>query len=244
MTRPVVVIPFTNRADLTIPLVDRIYADGGFRSLVLADNGSDDPKTTDWLGRLRTVPKVEVVRYPALGARYVHGLDRPHSLYRSWNLAIEWAARVDDVAVILNNDLTVPERFVPRLAEALAAAPADVAIAYPDTLGTRHPADEPITRTRGLWPDGMTPFAFAIDPGRYPTLPQIDERFILYCGDVELLWRTQATGLTAARVNGLPVEHRLGSTRKAGNWWDTIAADRAYREAKWPHGPRSEGLSW
>ena len=244
MAEPVVVIPFTNRADLTIPLVDRIYADGGFRALVLADNGSDDPKTTDWLHRIRTVPKIEAVRYPPLGGAYSTGVEQRHSLYRSWNLAMEWAWRVDDVAVILNNDLTVPEGFVPRLAAALEQAPPDVAIAYPDTLGTRHPNPAPLTRTRGLWPDGMTPFAFAIAPRRYPRLPEIDERYVLYCGDVELLWRTQATGLTAARVNGLPVEHALGATRKQGRWWATIETDRNLREIKWPDGPRTEGLSW
>lgn len=244
MAEPVVAIPFTDRADLTIPLVDRIYGDGEFGTLLLADNGSTDERTVEWVDRLRTVRRIEVVRYPALGAPYPHAPDAAHSLYRSWNLAIEWASRSGTVAVILNNDLTVPAGFVGRLVEALAGAPDDVAIVYPDTLGQHHPAPEPLTRTRGLWPDGMTPFAFALDPARFPTLPQIDERFVLYCGDVELLWRTQATGLFAARVNRLPVEHRLGATRKTGRWADTIAADRTLRDTKWPDGPRSEGLRW
>lgn len=215
-----VCIPFEDRDELTRPLVAKLLADGGFDRLLLVDNGSTAPRTRRWTSTLRD-PRIELVRWPKVGPG--------HSLYRSWNLATS----TSDVAVILNNDITIPDRFVPTLVDELVRAPADIAAVYPRSPRSPRPPG-PLTRTRGMWPSGFAPFAFA---GR--DLPTIDESFILYCGDVELVRLIEQQGRTCARVESLTVGHQLGGTRKRNRhrWKPIIAADRALMATKYPEVP-------
>lgn len=222
------VVPYTDRHEMTGPLVERLLADDALDRLLLADNGSTDRATLRWQASVGQDRRVTVLRWPPLGVG--------HSLYRSWNVCIDDAG--DGTAVVLNNDLDVPAGFVAALTGALWACERRVAMTYPRCApAPSDGASGPVTETYGPWPAGWTPFAFA---GR--GLPKIDERFVLYCGDVELLWRVQASGRVAARVEGVEVVHRLGGTRKRGRWGQQIAADRALRAALFPDGPRSKAL--
>lgn len=234
-----VCVPYTDRVDLTGPLVESLLDDPKVDRLLLWDNGSTDRATLTWQERLSSAGgRVQVRRRPRIGQPHE---GRPWSLYGCWNgTRAEALASGPANLVALNNDLTVPDRFVTHLAGALRAADDDVWIVYPNAARPLSYGVEPeagLTRTRGLWPDGMTGFALAMKAEA--PVPDVDERFVFYCGDVDLVWQVQMAGGTAARVEGLPVSHLVGGTRKRGRWHDVIAADRALREVKYPHGPWS-----
>lgn len=239
----VVAIPFVDRLDLTAPLALDLLADPAVALLQLWDNGSTDPAVLAWLADAARSPRVEVRHCPPLGAALPGGGE--WSLYASWNGAWRRALEAGAPAVVLlNNDVSVPPGFVGALTSSLLAAADDVWCVYPRT-GPEPARGEPgpLTRTRGLWPDGLAPFAFALRAdARSRGLPWVDERFVFYCGDVDLLWQVQARGATCARAEHLTVAHRLGATRKdpvhARNAHVLAVRDRARRKAKYPHGPR------
>jgi hypothetical protein len=221
-------IPFMDRADLTGPLVDSLLAQGGFDSLLLFDNGSTEPDTAAWVDTL-TDPRIEIVTGPEIPEQ---------SLYASWNATIARGT----YALILNNDVTICDGFVAGLTAALDDTPTRIAAVYPEVRDCGGRTAGATVPTRGMWPDGLTPFAFMLDCTI--GMPPIDEQFRFYSGDVELLWRLQAGGYTAARAVGVRCQHRLGATRKRHSLGDVIAADRQLRADKYPLGPRSPQLRW
>lgn len=231
-------IPYQDRADLTRPLVRMLLADPTIDRLILWDNGSTDDDTIRWAIELAAAgPRVQLRRCPKVGGDYD---GRPWSLYDCWNGTLAEARKsgVPANVVLLNNDVTVLDGFVRTLTDALRSTPDDVWIVYPNERRALSTGvdDLGITRTRGLWPAGLTGFAFAIK-SECP-LPPIDPRLVFYCGDTAWLWEVERAGATCARVEGLPLHHRLGATRKQGRWAAQIEADRATLAVLYPHGPR------
>jgi len=212
MTGPVTIaIPFTDRVDLTAPLVASLLDQrDDWHRLMLIDHGSTDSDTCDWVTRMHLVDGVEMV-----------ALDRipTASLYSGWNLAISHAADDDGIAVILNNDITIPDRFIADLINPIRDHPVwwathiDQQVDHTDSAPTGR-----ITQTRGLARDGgLTGWAFAVAAGHWdqPGMRPIDEQLRFYSGDRDLVRLIRRAGGWQGRVDGLGVTHRSGATRRA-----------------------------
>lgn len=212
--RPCIVgIPMMNLHELTRKVVEDLDFDD-FDELVIFDMGSDDPASIDWLYSIALERKVVVERRAAIPEE---------SLYRAWNDTARRAlARFPDEpgvdVVLLNNDVRLPPRFVSHLAGALRSGDPRVWITYPDSRRKVRQGIGPLslTPTEGLAADGgMTGWAFAIKAEAFRgPLPYIDERLRFYSGDRDLIRNVETRGYYAARVNGLPIGHGLGATRK------------------------------
>ena len=225
--RVLAAIPWRDRHDLTGPLVARL-ADDPDVVTVGYSLGPTDPATIAWE---RTAPLAAVFRW---------GPVPDVSLYRTWNHARRVADRTGLLLALLNNDVTLPPRAVGTLGAILDDAPEDVWAVHPTTDRSPTAPVDPtrLSVTRGLWPSGLTPFAFVMRPD--VDVPPVDERFRFYCGDVQLLWEAQRAGYRTVRADGIGVAHRLGATRKDARhrgWVKaTVAADRTLRERLYPSG--------
>lgn len=209
----VVGIPMMNLHDETAAVIADLEGDD-FDELIIFDHGSDDPATIAWLAEVEQRPRITVDR---------RGVIPEDSLYRSWNDTIRHAltrfdASVVDV-VLLNNDVRLPRGFVGFLTSALRSGDDRALIAFPDKRATMDrglPRRVHLTPTRGLHGDGgLTGWAFALKAEAFKGLvPFIDERLKIYSGDRDLIHAVETRGYYAARVDGLPCQHTLGTTRR------------------------------
>lgn len=209
----VIGIPMMNLHDRTARVIADLDFDD-FDEVIIFDHASDAPATLDWLRQIEQRPKVTVDR------RRIIPED---SLYRAWNDTIRYALAHFDApeidVVLLNNDVRLPRGFIRCLTRAMRSGGPRVLIAYPDATAKRKdglPRRIRLTPTRGLHADGgMTGWAFAVRAEAFRgEIPFIDERLRFYSGDRDLVHAVESRGYTAARVNGLACEHRLGATRK------------------------------
>ncbi len=209
----VIGIPMMNLHEATARVIaDLDFAD--FDELIIFDHASDDSTSIAWLRQIARRPKVTVD---------LRGIIPEESLYRAWNDTIRVAlarfrAREVDV-VLLNNDVRIPRGFVRFLTRAMWSGDPKVMIAYPDATAQRKnglPDRTELTPTKGLHADGgMTDGHFALKAEAFRgDLPFIDERLKFYSGDRDLVHDVETRGYYAARVNGLPCEHKLGMTRR------------------------------
>lgn len=195
----------------------RVIADldfDDFDELIVFDHASDDPASIAWLRQIARHPKITIDR---------RGIIPEESLYRAWNDTIRRALarfRAHEIdVVLLNNDVRIPRGFVRFLTRAMRSGDLNVMIAYPDATAKRKnglPGRIDLTPTKGLHGDGgMTGWAFALKAEAFRgVLPFIDERLKFYSGDRDLVHAVETRGYHAARVNGLPCEHKLGMTRR------------------------------
>jgi hypothetical protein len=222
-----VCIPMRDRYELTRALVTQLVECNDFNLCRVFDNGSREYASQAWLDSLNDVRGVEVIRRP------------DSTIYQMWNEALAWAPAGTHVA-ILNNDITVPGRFLHHLSGALQTAPRDVWITYPDwDLDSTH--DVPrggVRRTHGTRNlGGMSGYAFMVDVDslRANGVPPIDESFEWLCGDGDLIKQVEARGGCAARVLGLGVDHleQATSSREA---WTFEASQRDVERRKRKYG--------
>lgn len=213
----IVGVPFRDEWQRTRRLVNQLVADPAVDRVLLADNGSTDPATLSWMRRLID-PKLTVEHRPPLGAG--------RSLYAVWNdhvrTALAESAGPVNVA-LLNNDLMVPAGLAGHLAHALRTAPAHVAAVYPDWsrplsagVGIRG-----LTETTGTWRHGgLSGFCFMFrgELLRDETIPWFDERYEWVFGDGDFVEGLELAGYTAARVDGLPLEHDRSATARQTSW--------------------------
>lgn len=209
----VVGIPMMNLHDETAAVLADLEGDTVDKILIF-DHGSDDPATLAWLAEVEQRPGVVVER---------RGVIPVESLYRAWNDTIRYALAHYDTAavdvVLLNNDVRLPRGFVDFLTSALRSGDPRVMIAFPDKEAPMDgglPARARLTPTRGLHPDGgLTGWAFALKGEAFRgLLPFIDERLKIYSGDRDLIHAVETRAYYAARVDGLPCQHTLGTTRR------------------------------
>jgi len=218
-------VPFVDETDRTRALFEQLAADPAVDLILLADNGSTDPATLAWLDSLDGHPKARCHRLPPLGP------DR--SLYSVWNLLVGETGGSGWSAVnfaLLNNDVRVPDGLVGHLARALRSAPPKVAAVYPDwnrPLAAGVDVTGDLTPTRGTWrAGGLSGFAFMFraELVHGGLLPPFDERYEWIFGDGDWVEALEHAGFTAARVEGLPLEHDKSTTANRAGW--TAAAKR------------------
>lgn len=220
-----VCIPMKDMAHLTDALVQSLT---GYDVLRIFDNGSMDARSHAYFRVWSERPRVHVVHRPAA------------TIYQMWNEALRLAQPGSHVA-ILNNDITVPDRFLETLSLAFVDADPDVWITYPNwhnDQAFRNPNAEKLldvtTGTRNA--GGMSGFAFMVDIDalRSNEVPPIDERFLWLCGDGDLIKQIEMREGRAAMVRGLGIHHIGQATSRRYRKTTAMAqADRELRRKKY-----------
>lgn len=116
------------------------------------------------------------------------------TFYRMWNDGI---ARGGDITVVLNNDIGWRRGDLRRLAQTLDRSSDDVAATY--------------IATRGAERRGLAGWCFAIRRDAFLAAGPIDEGYLTWYGDHELVHLLRAAGYRTVPV-GLQVAHRVSAT--------------------------------
>jgi GT2 family glycosyltransferase len=202
-----VAIPTLGESELLGPLVRDLIDQGGYDSLIVMDN------------RPPGEANIALVPDPCLNNGLAFEMRYPEmSLHQMWNWAWRQCMSKSCTAnlVLLNDDIRIPPEFVTRLVAALRSND-DVWCAYPNyrrVLADDDPADTTLTPTRdtyrrgGLW--GCA-FALRAELLNNP-LPPIDDQFVIWCGDDDLVKQIDLAGKRVCRVNGLALEHEMSTT--------------------------------
>ena len=139
--------------------------------------------------------------------------------YTMWNQAIDRAAATSGKVAILNDDIRIPPRMISHLENALVAH--DLTLVCPDYQSSNDLLDTDTTSFRieyvtGTYRHGgITGSAFLIDAKRAPI---IDERFRIWYGDDDLVWKISKAGGKIAILRGLPLDH-VGSVTVNSTPW-------------------------
>jgi GT2 family glycosyltransferase len=218
-----VVVPVKGRLDLTRQLIDDLVTDGGYEALFVLDNGSTDG-STEWIRRQPARMKLEAVEAPGDG------------IYRLWNLGVRMArARRECCNIaILNNDLRIGPRFLPRLTVGLRSSP-DLWAVSPNYDGRALKGVQYVRTTfKGR---GLAGFAFMVRGEVFDRLA-FDEGFRWWYGEDDFVARIEAEGGRVGIVGDATVEHIGGGSQTVRYTPEMLAAierDRRRMWAKWRH---------
>lgn len=152
------------------------------------------------------------------------GLDRAEQIAKTQG-ATEWNA------LVLNDDVVVPQDFVSFLSEAMRKSTA--AVAYPN----QHDSHRAFWREPGpvnlFW--RLTGYCFML---RGETGLRLDEELKWWYGDDDLDWRARTAG-GSYLVPGRPVQHRApnGTMHERPELHAQAARDRETFVKKWGHAP-------
>ena len=228
------VIPMRDHHEDTAALLDHLESREKLDHVIVIDNDSEDECCVEWLEQLER-------REPGLLRVWHHpGRD---NFYRMWNDARQWvqqrARRDEALLLVLNNDVSLWPGTVATLAGALRSSDDDVWITYPDwsrphSEGSSLPYV--VEKTKGTRNSGgMSGYCFMMDVRAMDRagVPLIHEGYELLCGDGDLVNEVESRGGTAARVTGLPLDHRESTTQS-----DDKNAEWA-RRARWRDRRRS-----
>jgi GT2 family glycosyltransferase len=177
-------------------LLADLRSDPRVEDITVSDNGIADMAT--WSDVERACA--------ANGARFFN--QRGVGFYAMWNHAIDRAAISTERVAILNDDILIPELMITHLEHALVRH--HLTLVCPDYHRT---LDEPripyrVERVQGTYRHGgVTGSAFLLDAVRAPL---IDERFRIWYGDDDLVWKIHQEGGSIGILRGLPLDH-LGS---------------------------------
>lgn len=220
-----VVVPFKNRHDLTSRLVHDLQRQGGYRKIVLCDNGSNRT-TKNWLSTLAD-PNVVVLDCDGW------------NIHQMWNAGIELGAaecRDRFNVAILNNDIEIGDGFLDGLGTALRADPtlAVVGPNYDGRGGTGIDYVQDICAGRYDGTGGLPGFAFMLrGEARY----RFPEQLSWWYGDNDMVATVVSAGARVGIVKDVTVTHVDGGSQ-TGVWDDPemkvlLDADREWFEAKW-----------
>jgi len=154
------------------------------------------------------------------------------TFYRMWNAGARWAQDVGaDVMLVLNNDIEWPPGALKALADGLAKAPPDIAVASPDPASDFVPGELVDINATPAY-RGLMGWCFAVRPTMWQV---IDERYHVWYGDDELGRLMHEAGWRCVRAKGVPVQHPVNETtmQYREGLWDMRHADEALYNSKW-----------
>lgn len=206
-----VFIPTIGRSPVLVELILSLAADPIVRRITIGDNGMEPDQLALIEAACDRIFYAEVTDQRGVG------------LYAMWNQAITEA---DGHLAILNDDVRIPMGMVSCLA--LAALAHDLTLVCPDYALTDPHLSLHVELVQGTYRDGgVCGFAFLVDADRCPL---IDERFRIWYGDDDLVWKIREQGGRVGILRGLPVEH-LGSLSVNSSDW--VPAAQAEDAALW-----------
>ena len=152
--------------------------------------------------------------------------------YQMWNAGADWAIDIGaDVMLVLNNDIEWPPGALKALADGLAKAPPDIAVASPDPASDFVPGELIDINATPAY-RGLMGWCFAVRPWLWQ---RIDERYHVWYGDDELGRLMNEAGWRCVRAKGVPVQHPVNETtmQYREGLWDMRHADEALYNSKW-----------
>jgi len=202
-----VAIPTLGESALLGPLISDLVDQGGYDSLIVMDNRpSREEHITPVLDRGAHEARLIEMHCPEM------------SFHQMWNWAWRQCCDQDDIGnlILLNDDIRIPSGFVTRLVAALRSAD-DVWCVYPNytrALVDDAPGDSTLTPTTGTFRrGGLWGCAFAVRAELLDNpLRPIDDQFVIWCGDDDLVKQIELAGKKVCRANGLALEHEMSTT--------------------------------
>lgn len=183
-----------------------------------------------WVNKAEGVSPVDEIIHSsgvdvALNYRPLNGI------YDQWNAALDWVARYneDRIAVVLNDDLTLPPLAISNVMEKMVAAPEFALVGLPYE-GSQTQYD--IAATRGTYKSaGMGGFAWAAWPKR---CARVAPGYTWWYGDDDLVMRTLDAGHGVGIARGTPVQHEIGySSSRRPEVLADLDADRRLFDRYW-----------
>jgi hypothetical protein len=152
--------------------------------------------------------------------------------FEMWNDGASWALTLGaDVALFLNNDIEWPAGALRALADGLASAPPDIAVASPDPASDFVPGELIDINATPAY-RGLMGWCFAVRPAYWQN---IDTRYHVWYGDDELGLLMNKAGWRCVRAKGVPVQHPVNETtmQYREGLWDMRREDEALYNSKW-----------
>lgn len=152
-----------------------------------------------------------------------------YTIYQEWNEALNITGRYEEdrIAVVLNDDIILPELAISNMVEQMQVCPEFALVGFP----YKHQSEKGIREVFGTYREGgLGGFAWAAWPHR---VARVDERFQWWYGDDDLVKRTIAQGERVGMANIRPVEHVSGSTAAHFDLTNEVARDTALYEELW-----------
>lgn len=199
-----VFIPTLGRSPILEQLLKDLRTDPIVEDITVADNGIYNIESWDSVDY--ACHKNGAIFLNQSGVRF----------YAMWNQAIERAAETTGKVAILNDDIAIPPLMVTHLRDALVAN--DLTLICPDYQMSLDAPTKPfrIERVRGTFRHGgITGSAFLVDATRAPV---IDERFQIWYGDDDFVWKITQAGGGVAILRGLPLDHLGSITVNSMSW--------------------------
>lgn len=159
------------------------------------------------------------------------------SLHGQWNKALKYAADNSPANIILSNDdIEISDFLVTKLSEHLRSND-NFWIVYPANQ-KQYSGLPQIKITRGTKADGgMDGCCFMVRADAFNEgLPFIDERFVYWGGDDDIVRNVESMGKQQIRVDEVFVRHEESSTSTSpGFEWmqEAVASDRILLKEKW-----------
>lgn len=196
--KTVVVVP-SIKLDLAKSIVNQLREQNEFDAFYLFDNSRDQHISKHFSNQ--SLSNMTVVPAPGM------------TIYQMWNMGWGLSLLLDSEVnlAILNDDLTLPAKFLSRLAYALRFR--GVGLVYPDyelPMALDRGTVDALVPTIGTYKDfGMCGWAFMVraELRANDTLPPIDEQFEWWCGDDDLARQLMLSGWIQAKVLGVGFEH-------------------------------------
>jgi len=220
----IVVITTIINPERTLRLAKQYLSDPAVNELFIYDNGH---KETD-VELLKTIEEYEKGFYVDTRGLSLHG---------QWNKALKYAADNTPSNIVLSNDdIEISDLLVTKLSHHLRSNE-NIWIAYPANKN-QFTGKSDVSMTRGTKADGgMDGCCFMVKADAFHEgLPFIDERFIYWGGDDDLVKNVESLQKLQARVNEVYVVHEESSTSTSpGFEWmqEAVANDRILMKEKW-----------
>lgn len=168
--------------------------------------------------------------------RYIHQPGR--TIYHAWNETLLLAHVRGLHALVLNDDVVIPEGLADHMVRALRMGTSIVGV-DPDVGRPAVPEHVQMRKVRGSYRHGgITGHAFMCAPlYGLEILPLVHEGFQWWGGDDDLFFRYEQEGLALGRCIGLGVGHLAETTARQHAWTGVAAAaDRVLLEELWGAG--------
>ena len=184
-----------------------------------------------WVNKEGGLPRVRELREDSRVDAHIH-YHPLNGIYEQWNAALDWTERYDAedrIAVVLNDDLTLPADCISDVLEKMLRFPHFALVGLPYE-GSQHQHD--IAATRGTYKSaGMGGFAWAAWPKR---CGRVAPGYTWWFGDDDLVMRTLDSGEGVGIARGTPLIHEASySSSRSPEVLNDIEADRRLYESHW-----------
>lgn len=160
----------------------------------------------------------EMATLPATDSRTMNHWIPGRSFYGSWNEGVAKAADRNAYALLLNDDIVIPNGIIEALADALdhypeygliaADGPIGQAICQPGSVESIY---------HGYRRHEFAAWCCMARPEAWQT---VDERYRVYFGDDDLLWKVRHSGWETGILRGVGVYHDTSTTLRQLDWID------------------------